>query len=164
MLLVVVIRKFGSLLLFPLVQWFIPIKVLETFYHNNILISNVQVCMCFFFQSDKEGHKKAVFILCSPVYGTTKVILRAIIQSSSFEYCVLITSAHARVHQFARYGVHQEGIDVMSAFYNLEEEMLEWMGNMVCKNIFALSVLCVGGFSKKIVCFLDVFSFVNPKK
>jgi hypothetical protein len=94
-----------------------------------------------FFQSDKEEHKKAVFILCSPVFGTTKVILQDIIQSSSFEYCVLITSAHARVHQFAKYGGRQEGIDVMSAFHNLEEEMLEWMGNMVCKNI------CIGTVS-----------------
>lgn len=82
------------------------------------------------FESDKQGHKKAVFILCSPVYGTTKVILQDIIQNSSFEYCVLITSAHARVHQFAKYGAHREGVDVMSAFHNLEEVMLEWMGNM----------------------------------
>jgi len=82
------------------------------------------------FESDKQGHKKAVFILCSPVYGTTKVILQDIIQNSSFEYCVLITTAHARVHQFAKYGGHQEGLNVMSAFNNLEEQMLEWMGNM----------------------------------
>jgi hypothetical protein len=69
------------------------------------------------------------------VFGTTKVILQDIIQNSSFKYCVLITSAHARVHQFAKYGGHPEGIDVMSVFHNLEEEMLQWMGNMVCKNI-----------------------------
>ena len=98
--------------------------------------------MCFFFpQNDKQGHKKAVFILFSPVYGTTKVILQDIIQNSSFEYCVLITTAHARVHQFAKYGAHREGVDVMSAFNSLEEQMLEWMGNMVCKNI------CIGTVS-----------------
>lgn len=82
------------------------------------------------FESDKEEYKKAVFILSSPVFGTTKIILQDIIQNSSFEYCVLITSANARVHQFAKYGGHQEGIDVMSIFHTLEEEMLEWMGNM----------------------------------
>lgn len=54
---------------------------------------------------------------------------------------MLITSANARVHQFAKYGGHQEGIDVMSIFHTLEEEMLEWMGNMVCKNI------CIGTVS-----------------
>lgn len=69
------------------------------------------------------------------MFGTTKVILQDIIQNSSFEYCVLITLANARVHQFAKYGGHQEGIDVMSIFRTLEEEMLEWMGNTVCKNI-----------------------------
>jgi uncharacterized membrane protein len=73
--------------------------------------------------------------LCSPVFGTTKVILQDLIQNSSFEYCVLITSAHARVHQFAKYGGHQEGIDDMSVFHNLEDEMREWMGNVVCRNI-----------------------------
>jgi hypothetical protein len=49
---------------------------------------------------------------------------------------VLITSANARVHQFAKYGGHQEGIDVISIFRTLEEEMLAWMGNMVCTNIY----------------------------
>jgi hypothetical protein len=91
--------------------------------------------VCLFFQNDKEEHKKAVFILSSPVFGTTKVVLQDIIQNSSFKYCVLVTSAHARVHQFAKYGDHQEGIDVMSIFHILEQEMLEWMGNTVCKNI-----------------------------
>jgi hypothetical protein len=86
----------------------------------------------YFFQNDKEEHKKAVFILCSPVFGTTKAILQDIIQNSSFEYCVLITSAHARVYQFAKYGRHQEGTDDMHFFRNLKGEMLEWMGNMVC--------------------------------
>ncbi|PNF41887.1 Sec1 family domain-containing protein 2 [Cryptotermes secundus] len=82
------------------------------------------------FESDKEKeHKKAVFILSSPVFGTTKVILQDIIQNSSFDYCVLITSANARVHHFAKYGGHQEGIHDMFIFHALEEEMLEWMGN-----------------------------------
>ena len=114
------------------------------------------VCVCFFFQNDKQGHKKAVFILCSPVYGTTKVILQDIIQNSSFEYCVLITTAHARVHQFAKCGGHREGVDVMSAFNNLEEQMLEWMGNMVCKNIYigTVSVMC-GEYFKKIHVFSE---------
>lgn len=94
-----------------------------------------------FFQSDKEEHKKAVFILSSPVFGTTKIILQDIIQNSSFDYCVLVTSANARVHQFAKYGSHQEGIHVMSIFRTLEEEMLEWMGNKVHKNI------CIGTVS-----------------
>ncbi|XP_069689457.1 sec1 family domain-containing protein 2-like isoform X1 [Periplaneta americana] len=82
------------------------------------------------FESGKEEHKKAVFIVCSPIHGTTKVILKDLIQNSSFEYCVLITSAHPRVHHFAKYGGHREGIEDMSIFHHLEEEMLEWMGNM----------------------------------
>ncbi|XP_021922683.1 sec1 family domain-containing protein 2-like isoform X3 [Zootermopsis nevadensis] len=82
------------------------------------------------FENDKEEHRKAVFILCSPVCGSTKVIMEDIIRNSNFEYCVLITSAHARVHQFAKYGGHREGIDDMHYFHKLEEEMLEWMGNL----------------------------------
>lgn len=96
--------------------------------------------LCFF-QNDKEEHRKAVFILCSPVCGSTKVILEDIIRNSNFEYCVLITSAHARVHQFAKYGGHREGIDDMHYFHKLEEEMLEWMGNLVCK------IMCIGNVS-----------------
>lgn len=82
------------------------------------------------FENGKPDQKKAVFILCSPVYGTTKIILQDLIRNSSFEYCILITSAHARVHMFAKYGGHREGIEEMSLFHSLEEEMLEWMGNM----------------------------------
>ncbi|PSN46371.1 Sec1 family domain-containing protein 2 [Blattella germanica] len=82
------------------------------------------------FENGKPEHKKAVFILCSPVYGTTKMILQDLIRNSSFEYCVLITSAHARVHLLAKYGGYREGIEDMSLFHALEEEMLEWMGNM----------------------------------
>lgn len=99
------------------------------------MFNNEDYIISLFFQNDKEERKKAVFILSSPVFGTTKAILQDIIQNSSFGYCVLITSAHARVHQFAKYGDHREGIDVMSTFHILEEEMLEWMGNAVCKNI-----------------------------
>ena len=84
------------------------------------------------FQSARPDQKKAVFILCSPVHGTTKMILQDLIRNNSFEYCVLITSAHARVHMFAKYGGHREGIEGMSLFHSVEEEMLEWMGNMVC--------------------------------
>jgi hypothetical protein len=107
-------------------------KDLSTFCCNNILIRIGKFNAFIFFQNDKDEHKKAVFILCSPVFGTTKVILRDIIQNSNFEYCVLITSAHARVHQFAKYGGRREGIHDMHFFHKLEEEMLEWMGNMVC--------------------------------
>jgi hypothetical protein len=110
---------------------------------NSILIRNGKYVniVPLFLQNDKEDHRKAVFILCSPVFGTTKVILQDIIRNSNFEYCVLITSAHARVHQFSMYGGHREGIDDMYLFHKLEEEILEWMGNTVCKNV------CVGSVS-----------------
>ncbi|KAJ9582040.1 hypothetical protein L9F63_003623 [Diploptera punctata] len=82
------------------------------------------------FENGNPDQKKAVFILSSPVHGTTKMILQDLIHNSSFEYCVLITSAHPRVHMFAKFGGHREGIEDMSLFHSLEEEMLEWMGNM----------------------------------
>ncbi|XP_063241487.1 sec1 family domain-containing protein 2-like isoform X2 [Bacillus rossius redtenbacheri] len=81
-------------------------------------------------KAGQDGQKKAVFITCSPVFGVTRTVLRDVIQASSFEYCVLITAAHPSVHHFLRHGGPREGVGEMAAFHDLEEEMLQWMGNM----------------------------------
>nr|CAD7428759.1 unnamed protein product [Timema monikensis] len=81
-------------------------------------------------QCGANSQKKAVFITCGPVHTTSRTILRDIIQASSFEYCVLITAAHPSVHQLAKYGARRETSNDMAAFHSLEEDMLQWMGNM----------------------------------
>nr|CAD7445037.1 unnamed protein product [Timema bartmani] len=82
------------------------------------------------FECGTNSQKKAVFITCGPIHTTTRTILRDIIQASSFEYCVLITAAHPSVHQLAKYGTRRETSNDMAAFHGLEEDMLQWMGNM----------------------------------
>ena len=62
--------------------------------------------------------------------GETQLILQDIIENSEFEYCVVITSASAYTHTHAQYGGPREGGDV-TAFHHLEDQILEWMGNMV---------------------------------
>nr|CAD7263734.1 unnamed protein product [Timema shepardi] len=81
-------------------------------------------------QCGTNSQKKAVFITCGPIHTTSRTILRDIIQASSFEYCVLITAAHPSVHQLAKYGARRETSNDMAAFHSLEEDMLQWMGNM----------------------------------
>ena len=46
------------------------------------------------FESVPEQYKKAVFVISSPVCGSTEETLKAIISASSFHYCVVISTCH----------------------------------------------------------------------
>lgn len=72
---------------------------------------------------------KAAFLLSGPVRGTTATILQDVIQASSFQYCVVVTSAHTSVHTYARYGGRE--VDDAQLTSELEQNVLTWMGNMV---------------------------------
>lgn len=79
------------------------------------------------FESAKESQKKAVFILSSLLEGVTREILHDIIQASQFQYVVVITASSSAVHNYSRTG----NSDDDSAFFEqVEERLLEWMGNM----------------------------------
>ena len=49
------------------------------------------------FESAPEQYKKAVFVISSPVCGSTEETLKAIISASSFHYCVVISTCHPAV-------------------------------------------------------------------
>lgn len=79
------------------------------------------------FESAKESQKKAVFILSSVLEGVTREILSDIIQASKFQYVVVITATSSAVHNYSRSGVSEDG---PGFFEQVEERLLEWMGNM----------------------------------
>jgi len=48
------------------------------------------------------------------------------------EYCVVITSAHESMQNMLQWsGTTRDTHQEMEAFQNLEEDILDWMGNMV---------------------------------
>lgn len=79
------------------------------------------------FESGSASQMKAVFILNSLLEGVTREILHDIIQSSQFQYVVVITAMSTAVHNFTRNGVSEED---PGFFQQVEERLLEWMGNM----------------------------------
>lgn len=79
------------------------------------------------FESSSENEKKAVFIISSLLDGVAKEILQDIIQSSHFQYVVVLCSQGAPVHTFSRTGVLEEESDF---FAQVEDRLLEWIGNM----------------------------------
>ena len=83
-----------------------------------------------------ETSKKAVFIISSAIQGTNYDILEHLIRGSKLEYCVVITSAHASLQNLLQWsGTTRDTHQEIEAFQNLEEDILDWMGNMVfiCK-------------------------------
>ena len=64
----------------------------------------------------------------------TRNILHDIIQASQFQYVVVITTASAGLHNFSRTGSSE---DDRVFFEQVEERLLEWMGNMVSMGEFA---------------------------
>lgn len=79
------------------------------------------------FESGTEEEKKAVFIISGLLEGMTRDILRDIIQSSHFQYVVVLFSQSSAVHTFSRSGLAEEDVDFCS---QVEDRLLEWMGNM----------------------------------
>ena len=78
-----------------------------------------------------ETSKKAVFIISSAIQGTNYDILEHLIRGSNLEYCVVITSAHASLQNMLQWSGTRDTHQEMEAFQNLEEDILDWMGNMV---------------------------------
>lgn len=111
------------------------------------------------FEKGSERDVKAAFLLSSPVRGTTATILKDVIQASSFQYCIIITSAHPSVHTYARYG----GRDVDDAVLTteLEQSVLTWMGNMnYTVEVFYLPLVIVP-YSEDLF-FMPVFASLYP--
>ena len=80
------------------------------------------------FQSGVPHDRKAVFIISGPMEGTNSEIMQDIIQASSFQYVIVISTLCPTMHTIIKYG---SGENEMRAFYHTEEQILEWMGNMV---------------------------------
>ena len=79
------------------------------------------------FEKGSDNEKKAVFIVTGPIVNMTADILESIIRNSSFEYCQVITNASSAVHKLAKYPGRD--IEENKVFVELEDNMLEWMGN-----------------------------------
>ena len=80
------------------------------------------------FQCAESSVKKAVFLVSGTLMGTSELILRDIIHASSFQYVIVICTLLPGMQTLLRYG----GVDnERMAFEQLEDLMLQWMGNMV---------------------------------
>ncbi|KAK2189953.1 hypothetical protein NP493_92g01011 [Ridgeia piscesae] len=79
------------------------------------------------FECAESSVKKAVFLVSGALMGTSELILRDIIQASSFQYVIVICTLLPGMQTLLRYG----GVDnERMAFEQLEDLMLQWMGNM----------------------------------
>lgn len=59
----------------------------------------------------------------------TREIIQDIIQASHFQYVIIITAVTPRMHLFKKSGSYDG--DTHSIFDAFEEDLLEWMENMV---------------------------------
>ncbi|XP_067140631.1 sec1 family domain-containing protein 2-like [Centruroides vittatus] len=78
------------------------------------------------FERGEEMEDKVVFIITTPLLEEELHALQIILQSSSFIYCIVITT----VPEFAyseRKSITEEGKHL---FYSLEEKLINYMGNM----------------------------------
>ena len=82
------------------------------------------------FESAPQQFKKGVFIVSGPVAGKALIILKAILQSSSLEYVVVITNCHPTVHTWSLYPAKDWNTEDRTGFDQLEEQVLMWMGNV----------------------------------
>lgn len=79
------------------------------------------------FESAKGSQKKAVFILSSLLEGVTREILHDIIEASQLQYVVVVTATSTAVHNYSRNGIAEDDPRFLE---QVEERLLEWMGNM----------------------------------
>ncbi|XP_041370834.1 sec1 family domain-containing protein 2-like [Gigantopelta aegis] len=80
------------------------------------------------FECGKNDQKKGVFLVSSLLCDVTAQVIKDIVQQSSFQYVVVLTSVNQAVHLFEKTG-SAEGED-KSLFEKFEDRLLEWMGNM----------------------------------
>uniref|UniRef100_A0A146LWX9 Sec1 family domain-containing protein 2 n=3 Tax=Lygus hesperus TaxID=30085 RepID=A0A146LWX9_LYGHE len=91
-----------------------------------------------------ESALKAVFIVSTPLTGTTRIILRDLISNSKFQHCILITSCSPTVLTLATTGNVSENTEEMTALHKLETDMLHWMKNKdYAVEIFHLLISCL---------------------
>jgi len=81
-----------------------------------------------FIQNGNPDEKKAVFVISTPLIGQTTATLRDIVQSSDFQYVVVVSTLCSAMHTLVQRGPMD---DDMWAFHKLEDSLLDWMGNMV---------------------------------
>ena len=75
-----------------------------------------------------ETAKKAVFIANGPFHGTSYEVLKSLVKRSNLEYCVIITTVNSAVHDILRGSKDNNDYE---SFHIIEEDVLNWMGNMV---------------------------------
>ena len=80
------------------------------------------------FEAGAEGQKKAVFIVDGTVVGLRAEKIGEILRGSHFEYCTVITNASPSVHNLARHP-RRDNLPERHTFDELENELLEWMGD-----------------------------------
>jgi len=96
------------------------------------------------FESAGQKYKKAVFILSSPVIGKVLNTLKSILESSSLEYVVVISTCHPTVHTWSQHPVKDWNTEDRTGFDQLEEQVLMWMGNVnLTAEIFYLPLFMV---------------------
>jgi len=79
------------------------------------------------FECGADEERKAVFIISGVIDNVIRTILQDILHSSSFQYVLLATSLCPAMHGQIRFG--NPDTDTR-AFHELEDHLLEWMGNM----------------------------------
>jgi len=82
------------------------------------------------FESAPADYKKAVFVISSPIAGSVEETLKAIISTSSFHYCVVITTCHPAVTSFTNHPMKDWNLEDQNSILSLEENLLHWMGNV----------------------------------
>ena len=73
---------------------------------------------------------KAVFLVSQFFSETSEQIMCDIIKASSFQYITVVSTVYPALHSLSKYGSVEEE---MRAFHELEEDILNWMGNIVCQ-------------------------------
>ena len=92
-----------------------------------------------FFQGANECQKKGVFVVSSPLNGVTKHIIQDVVTQSQFQYVVVMTTVSPLLH----IDIGAPETESETVFEEFEEEVQQWMGNMVISNSnLFLVVLC----------------------
>ncbi|XP_054919258.1 sec1 family domain-containing protein 2-like isoform X2 [Dermacentor andersoni] len=82
-----------------------------------------------FFEHGSESEPKALFLVSTPVTEQTLATLSAVVRASVFSNVSVLTSCPPAAQLLARYGT-TEGLDGPRAFLDIEERLLDWMGNV----------------------------------
>lgn len=82
-----------------------------------------------FFEHGSESEPKALFLVSTPVTEQTLATLSAVVRASVFSNVSVLTSCPPAAQLLARYGT-TEGLDGPRAFLDVEERLLDWMGNV----------------------------------